>query len=168
MDVSSISPLGSYGVTPTYTCDTYAYLGNSFPVASCATTDLQPSFFTTGQRSVSITGTNVAGATQTPASATIQVYGDPNVAAITNQYYSTTIGVNDTLIVWGQGFSWVSNQLQLWSPVYGYRYLNGLYDSYGQISAPLAACCAAGTWYVQAYNNYYPSTWSNSFPITIQ
>ncbi|SPF44178.1 hypothetical protein SBA4_3180001 [Candidatus Sulfopaludibacter sp. SbA4] len=104
-------------------------------------------------------------------SATVQIYAAPEVTAVTNQNYLTTIHTTDTLVAFGYGFSWVSNQVQLVSQVYGTVTLNNAngitYNSYSQVNASLAGCCAPGNWTVQVSNEYSGSANSAAYPITI-
>lgn len=117
--------------------------------ATCAYTDAS-AYHTTGSPTLTITGTSVGG-TQASASTTVTIGAAPLVNAVTNQNYSTTIHVNDTMIAWGNGFAIAGgNTLELTRSGYAnvwYSQTDGLsYWDYGyyQINAALGGRAAAG------------------------
>jgi hypothetical protein len=155
----------------TYACDTGAGLTSGVASASCAYTNTSP-FYTTGSQTVTITGTS-AGGTQQTASATVTIGSGPIVNAVTNQNYSYTIGSNDTMIVWGNGFSLSGgNTLQLTRSGYpdvwfyegdGYYFWD---QSNFQVNASLNGRAAPGVWNLYVRNNY-SGTPSAAYQVTI-
>jgi hypothetical protein len=143
----------------TYECKHGVMLATGVQSASCAYTNTGP-FSATGSQSVVITGTSVGG-TQETASAVVTIGVAPIVNAVTNQNYSYTIGSNDTMIVFGNGFSLSGgNTLQLTRSGYPdvWFYDGDGYDFWDQsnfqINAALNGRAAPGVWNLYVRNNY--------------
>lgn len=155
----------------TYACDTGAYLSNGVASASCAYTNTG-AFYSSGLQTVTITGASAGGTPQT-ASATVTIGGGPIVNATTNQNYSYDIGSNDTIIIWGNGFSLSGgNTVQLTRDGYADVWLydgNGYYfwdQSTFQIHASLNGRAAPGLWTLYVRNGYSGAP-SAAYRITI-
>lgn len=155
----------------TYACDTGAYFTSGVASASCAYTNTG-AFYSDGSQTVTITGTSVGGTQQT-ASTTVTIGDGPIVNAVTNQNNSYQIGSNDTMIVWGNGFSLSGgNTLQLTRAGYddvwfydgdGYYFWD---QSNFQINASLNGRAAPGVWNLYIRNGY-SGTPSAAYQVTI-
>ncbi len=81
-------------------------------VGRCAYSDAA-AFYTLGAQTVTFTGTNLASSSQN-ATASVTIGLGPTVSAVTDQDFSYTINANDTIVVWGNGFSLTGgNTIQL-------------------------------------------------------
>lgn len=168
-DAASLSI--SQGGDNTYARDTGAYLTEGISAVSCAYTNTA-AFYSTGFQMVTITGASIRG-TEQIASAAVTIEAAPIVTAVMNQNNSYKIGANDTIILWGNGFSLSGgNTVQLSRDGYGDVWL---YDGHGdyfwdqsnvQIAASLNGRAAPGVWNLYVRNGY-SGTSSKAYQITI-
>lgn len=158
---------GSYSCNPAQT----SALSSTDIVGSCAYTDAA-AFYALGTQTVTFTGTNLASSSQN-ATASVTIGPGPTVSAVTDQNLSSTINANDTIVVWGNGFSLTGgNTIQLTRSGYPDVWMyegDGYYfwdESHTQINASLAGRAAPGQWSLYV-RNYWSGTPSAAYTLTV-
>ena len=160
-EASSLTITNTSSTAPSYACSdgSYdgAYIGPTVN-ASCAKAYASPNY---ASGTVTYTATARNGAASSTASSTVSVGAAPIIDAVTDQSYATTINRNDTIVVWGRGFSkFNTSSLQFIRAGYtdvwmwnadGHYYWN---FSYTQINAALGARLAPGQWTLYVRNGY--------------
>ncbi len=158
---------GSYGCRPSQP----NLISPTDIVGSCAYSDAA-AFYTLGTQTVTFTGTNLASSSQN-ATASVTIGLGPTVSAVTDQNYSYTINADDTIVVWGNGFSLTGgNTIQLTRSGYPDIWMyegDGYYfwdESYTQMNASLAGRAAPGQWNLYV-RDYWSGTPSAAYTLTV-